>query len=87
MTINDIFVQISRLQPCLLAFSLAIPNFAAFCTSGTPEQELSIMYASIGPLEMKLSKENITSSTNHFCKVIESIYHLCILNSVCLSNL
>ena len=33
-------------------------NFAAFCAYGTLEQELNIMYASIGPLEMKLSKKN-----------------------------
>ena len=37
--------------------------------------------------EMKLSKENITSSKNHFCKVIKFIYHLCISNVVCSSNL
>jgi len=63
MIINGIFVQISRLQPCLLAFSLAILNFAASCAYGTPEQELNSMYASIGPSVMKLSKENITPRT------------------------
>ena len=31
------------------------------------------MYASSGPLKIKSSKENITSSKNHFCKGIESI--------------
>ena len=41
-------------------------NFAASCVCGTLEQELNIMYASIGPLEMKLSNENLTSSITHF---------------------
>ena len=68
-------------------FSEAILNFAAFCAYGTLEQELNIMYVSIGPPEMNLSKENITSIKNYFCKVIESIYHPCILNLVCSSNL
>ena len=57
MTITGIFVQILRLWPCLLAFSLAILNFAASCAYGIPEQELNIMYARIGQSEMKLSKE------------------------------
>ena len=62
MFINGMFAQISKLYPCSLAFSQGIVNFAAFCAYGTLEQELNIMYASIGLLEMKLSKENITSS-------------------------
>ena len=36
------FVQLSRLWPCSLAFSQAILNFAAFCAYGTLEQELNI---------------------------------------------
>ena len=36
------------------------------------------MYTKIVALEITLSKKNITSSTSHFSKVIESTYHLCI---------
>ena len=35
--------------------------------------------------EIEQGKQN--TSKHHFCKVIESINHFCILNLVCLSNL
>ena len=62
MTLTGISVQIFKLWPWLLAFSLAILNFAASCAYGIPEQELNIMYASTGWSEMKLSKGNTISS-------------------------
>ena len=87
MTVTGIFVQILRFWPCLLAFSLAILNFATSCAYGIPEHELNIMYARFDQSKMKLSKENTKWCTNHLWKVIKFFYHLCILNLVCLSNL
>ena len=65
MTITGIFVQILRLRPWFLALSLAKLNFAASCAYGIPEQELNIIFATIGRSKMKLSKENTTSCTNN----------------------
>ena len=65
MTITSIFVHILMLWSCLLAFSLAILNFAASCAYGIPDLELNIIYARIAQSEMKLRKEKTISSTKY----------------------
>ena len=49
----------------LTGLPLAVLNFSASCAYRISEQELNIMYARIGRSEMKLSKENTASYTNH----------------------